>query len=53
MLACGWLMAVSNFFNRSIDLFKKKFNAIYKPKALDLHTLGKKYVTASRAINLH
>lgn len=53
LLACGWLMAVSNFFNRSLDLFRLKFHAIYKPKALDLHNLGRKYMAAPKALNLH
>lgn len=47
-------MAVSNFFNQTLDkLFKKQFVNIYKPKPLNFNALAQKYSNAVKSINLH
>lgn len=54
LIACGWVMAVSNFFNQTVDkLFKRKFENIYKPKPLNFASLSQKYANIIKETNLH
>ena len=54
LIACGWLMAVSNFFSKVVaKLFAKRLNAIYKPKPLNFTALSQKYTNVMKNINYH
>jgi hypothetical protein len=54
LLACGWVMAVSSFFNQTVDkLFKPRFESIYKAKPLNFASLRQKYSNVIKEVNLH
>ncbi len=47
-------MAVSNFFNKTIEkLIKKKYANIYKSKPLNLNNLSSKFTVSIKPINLY
>lgn len=53
LITCGWVMAVSNFFDRTYSkLIQKKYKSIYKPKPLNLGPLNQK-CTIIKTLNLH
>ena len=54
LIVCGWVMAVSDFFNQNLPkMIKKKMAQIYKPKPLNLTALSKKYPVSLGTLNLH
>ena len=54
LITCGWLMAVSDFFNQiSSKLIKKKLYQIYKPKPLNIGSLAKKHTLPLNNFNYH